>query len=191
MRWLFTTSAWRAVFGAAALALVVLGGCASAGVDLRVANVSLGAATDVGVTIIFSLEATTESSDQIPLRDVKYSLNINGARVFSGVRSAEAAVSPRESSTIRLPVAATWKALGVPDREALEAARLKHRFEAAVQFVPPDIFRKALFTTGLRKPVARVVDEGTLVFAPPGDTSAAHSARRNAGDGGASQPDSP
>lgn len=82
----------------------LLAGCSS----VSPPDVSVGAATisqtDAGSLLLIELNAENPNREPLPLREVRYSVEVNGTRVFEGIRSAESTLRRYGSRAIMLPV---------------------------------------------------------------------------------------
>ena len=61
--------------------------------------------TESGSLLLIELDAENPNREPLPLREVRYSVEVNGTRVFEGIRSAESTLRRYGSRAIMLPVA--------------------------------------------------------------------------------------
>jgi hypothetical protein len=137
------------------LGALLLTGCSSyTAPAMHISDARLTDRTDHGVALAFVMEATNANPEPLPLRRATYSLELDGKRVFRGVRSAEATLRQKGTQLFVLPagVAATDLPTGV----------VKYRLTGDVQYVTPGAFAEVLFDTGVRRPKAPFVQEGTI-----------------------------
>lgn len=133
----------------------MLTGCSSyTAPTLHVADARLTDRTEHGVALAFVMEATNDNPEPLPLRRAAYSLELDGKRVFHGVRSAEATLRQNGTHRIVLPA-------GVAASEA-PAGVVRYRLSGDVQYVTPGAFAEVLFDTGVRRPRTAFVQEGTI-----------------------------
>src|ERR1051326_568555 len=93
-----------ALMGVLALVVGAGGGCSSySAPTLRVSGVKVKERTEAGGGLDFALEATNRNEIELPLREVRYSVTLDGKPVFSGVRSPEASLRRLGVQTIHVP----------------------------------------------------------------------------------------
>ncbi len=145
------------------LAASLLQGCASVQPQARVVGAAITRTTDAGAQVLFTVEAKApDSRKEIRLARVRCDFTVEGKPVYTGVRSAEATIAPTGVATIEIPVAFAWSDVGLTAAPRTQRS-LAYTLSARVQYVPPDVLGRALFTTGLRTPTIAVVDAGSLV----------------------------
>ena len=59
--------------------------------------------TDEGIVIMFLVEGTNTGDESLPVREVEYSLELDGRRVFSGTRNGEVTLPRRGVQVLQLP----------------------------------------------------------------------------------------
>lgn len=136
---------WRASL---LLVLAALGGCSSYSAPrLAVTNAQVAGVTDDGVVLEFTLDATNANEVEIPLREVEYSVTLDGREVFRGVRSPEATLRRYGTQRIILPAAipaGSW--------EALAGGVAAFRIDGTLGYTTPGEIAQVLFDTGVRRP---------------------------------------
>jgi LEA14-like dessication related protein len=138
----------------------MLAGCA--GTSAPTFNVTAAQAlerTPDGVSVVFDVAAQNDNDDPLPLREVEYTLDINGQRAFAGTRSAEATLRRNGSQTIRLPAVVNLARVG----EITGPAR--YRLSGTVKYVTPGQLAEIFFDTGVRIPTASFSGEGEVDLA--------------------------
>lgn len=152
-------------FGAGSLALVGCSGFAPPAI--RVVDARVIEQTEHGIAVDFVMEGVNANSEEIPLQIVRYSLAIDGERVFTGERMAEATLRRFGSQTFVLPVAATWDALPSDRPEGDESPRVRrYRLSGTLQYIAPGALAEVFFDTGVRRPSVRFAAEGDLTVTP-------------------------
>src|SRR5690349_17746323 len=81
-----------AAVGALSIAVAGVGGCSYAPPQLSVTGAHITEETPEGIVVRFQLDALNTNSVELPLREVHYTLMIDGQPVFSGLRSPEASL---------------------------------------------------------------------------------------------------
>ena len=155
----------RATIAAALLAAgAPLAGCAGIRAPgFEVLSVALESETDEAFVLDFTLRATNDNDEAVPLREIRYTLTLEGKRVFSGVRSAEVTLPPGGVQIITLP-ASVLIAEGVPTPDD---ERADYRLAGAVTYLAPGSIAELLFDANVRRPTAHFADAGVLEFSDP------------------------
>ncbi len=134
-----------------------LGGCAfTQSPNVRVVGARVVHQTLEGSMVEFDIEATNNGDDPLPLREVSYSLDAGGQRVFEGGRSPQVTVPPHGQIRFTLPVS-----LAI----ALTEEPIGYVLRGSVSFVAPGPLADAMYDNGIRRPSVTFADEGTLVGA--------------------------
>lgn len=154
-----------------ALALLTpLVGCAGFSAPrISVVDARVVEQTEQGVAVDFVLEGANANSEELPLQVVRYTLAIDGERVFSGERMAEATLRRFGTQTFILPVAAEWDDL--PGKGAPGTRR--YRLAGTLQYIAPGALAEVFFDTGMRRPSVRFAAEGELTLSAPPEEPAA------------------
>lgn len=149
------------------------GGCASyTAPAMKIADARVTDRSAEGLALAFTIEAENVNDEALPLHAATYSLEIDGQRVFSGVRSAEATLRRRGSQQFILPA-------GIPSSvlASINAGTARYRLSGNVEYVVPGAFAEVLFDTGVRRPEASFADEGSIdLAAAPSQPPAANPA---------------
>ena len=111
-------------------------------------------ATGEAVVLNYTVIAANDSETELPLRMVDYSMEIDGRRVFSGRRSAEATLSRKSEHSIELPVPVRWE--DVPQGEG------RVRLRGRLGYTLPGIFLEAMYDARLYRPTVEFEYEGVL-----------------------------
>lgn len=144
------------------LLALLLVGLAGAGCNstqqprLHVVDARIGEQTSDGVVIEFTLEGENANAVELPLREVTYALEVDGRRVFSGQRSAEATLRRLGSQRFLLPAV-------VPAAEVqgtLEGS--SYRVSGSAVYLAPGAIPELLFDTGLSRPTVSFAGRGEL-----------------------------
>ncbi len=146
----------------AALALAVLGalltGCSRyKHPELSVAEVKLTEETASGYVLEFVLDTRNDNPEPLPLREVRYSLAIDGREVFSGVRSAQATLRRYGTQRISLPAAVALEPGAAPPRGVV-----RYALDGELSYVTPGQIARILFDTRVRRPRLGFHERGEL-----------------------------
>ena len=143
-----------AMFLALPLALF-LGACAGTqSPTLRVADAAIVERSPDGVAVEFVLEADNPNDAPLPLRSVRYTLQLEDGRKFEVTRLAETTLSKLGTQQITLPVAIP----AVPG----SPSRIAYALSGSVEYLEPGAFNEILFDAGVNIPTASFRDRGTI-----------------------------
>jgi hypothetical protein len=134
-------------------AIFLLAGCKTyRDPSIDVVSATIANTTSEGSVIDFVLDL--ENPNHVPLRliDVDYSVWVNGQRVFSGTRSAEASLPPSEQQQIRIPAVAP-ASVGAPASFSISGA---------VKYSKPGELARILRDMGLPSPRAGFNGQGNV-----------------------------
>ncbi len=149
-----------------ACSTVTLVGCSStAPPRLTVSDVSIDEETDLAMVLLFSVEGENPNTFPLPLEEVRYRLQLDGDRVFSGVRSAQITIPRSSTGAVELPVAFEFADLG----GALNGPA-PYRLTGTVRYRPDGTFPGVLFDSGVYRPSASFSVSGVLDFTPANRT---------------------
>ena len=95
----------------------------------------------------------------MPLREVRYTVSIDGRPVFRGLRSPEATVRRFGSQEIKLPAV-----IAAEPGQALPTGTATYTIDAEMLYVRPGILSQALFDAEIVQPSVDFVGTGTIDF---------------------------
>lgn len=140
------------------LAAALLPACAATTAPrFEFAGATLAERTAEGVAVSITLDAYNDNDIALPLRDIDYTVEIDGRTVFRGTRSAEATLRRRGVQQIRLPAV-----IALAPGEQGPTGETDLRLVGRVTYVTPGKLAEVLFDSGVRVPTASVVAEGTV-----------------------------
>lgn len=144
------------------LSLAALAGCQSySSPAITVLSSEPTERTSDGVAMRFTLEATNTNEVALPLRDVEYSVELNGQHVFTGTRSAEATLRRLGTQQFFLPAVILTSQQPTPPGPA------HYRISGTLTYVTPGQIAEILFDSGVRVPSVSFSGEGELNLAAP------------------------
>jgi hypothetical protein len=147
-----------------AVLAAILGGCASyRAPEFSVTEARAGARSNDGVEMFFTLDARNDNDVALPLRDVKYRVELDGRTVFSGTRSAEATLRRLGTQKITLPAVVRLDE-NAPEGARTGGATLPYRISGTVTYVTPGQIAEILFDTGVRVPTVGFEGEGQIAL---------------------------
>jgi len=131
--------------------------------SIRLADVRLAERSDEAAS--FSFELVVENPNEVPieLREIRYTLALDGTTIYHGRRAALTTLHAGTSSVIVLPAVvrydrAGWTADALPPQAEYELA-------GGMVYVTPGALAEMLLDTGVRTPTASFRQAGSLSFA--------------------------
>lgn len=145
--------AWLLVLTASA----GLAGCTSyAPPSLTVAEAAIVEESPSGLVIDFAIDATNANAVELPLREVRYSLRLDGEEVFRGVRSPEATLRRLGTQRFTIPVAVRLDEANRPP------GVVRYTLEGQLLYLTPGQLAEVLFDIRVRRPTVSFRQEGTV-----------------------------
>lgn len=155
-----TTSFTLALIAAASLGA---GGCTTYDAPtLDVTGVTLTQSTPDGVAIEFAIDAHNTNEVELPLRELRYDVYINGRRVFSGVRSPEAAL--RRLGTQRILAPASVPRGEKDGVSEIPTGVAECRIEGTLKYITPGRLAELFFDVGAQRPTVGFKGRGSVDF---------------------------
>ena len=109
--------------------------------------------------LTFVIQATNPNREPMHLGQATYALDLDGAQVFSGVRSPEATINTYSTHRFELPAV-------VPATLTDAAGPLPYRLRGSVIYKNPGAFADVLFDAEMVVPEATIDIEGTIDLGP-------------------------
>lgn len=146
--------------------LPLLGGClAGARPTFAVADVDVREETNAGLVLAFAINGTNSGDEPLPLRDVRYSLYLDGERVFSGYRSPETTLRRRGTQQLVLPTV-----IALDESMPRPTGQVRFRLDGTVTYLTTSPLVEVLFDAGLVRPSASFSEQGVIdLGSKPGD----------------------
>ncbi len=155
-------------------AIAVLGGCTRySAPGLTVSQVGVKERTASGVVLDFTLQASNHNEVELPLREVRYSVSLDGKEVFRGVRSPEASLRRLGVQTIHIPAV-------VPVDQA-PTGPARYVLAGDLGYTTPGQFAQVLFDIKVRRPNVAFREEGEVEMGAGKDASPATPAPAGSG----------
>lgn len=120
--------------------------------------------TDEGVAIRFALDLANPNDEELELRQFNYSLTVNGKKVYSGRRAAEATLRAAGEKRLFLPAVLRYDLLGWDDRS--RPSEVGYSLSGSLLYVTPGEIAEILLDTGVRKPRVRFSEAGRVMLGP-------------------------
>lgn len=114
--------------------------------------------TAQGVAMLFTLDAKNDNDVGLPLRDVTYTVELGGKRVFSGTRSGESTLRRLGTQQVTLPAVVNLASSDSPP----VTGRVPYRISGSVTYITPGQIAEILFDTGVRVPTAGFSGNGEV-----------------------------
>lgn len=105
--------------------------------------------------IEFSIQATNPNKEPIPLKQIRYRVEIDGVEVFSGVRSPQTTLHTYSSHVFKLPAV-------IPASALSDSESVSYLIVGTAQYVPPGRLSEVLFDAEVRVPEAAIELSGTI-----------------------------
>lgn len=140
-----------------ALLAAQLAGCSgTTRPSATVTGASLGERTPDAVVVEFEIKTDNPNNIELPMRDVVYSLSVDGRRVFSARRNALATMPREGTQTIKIPAV-------IPLGEGGVSADV-HRYtlRGSVFYSLPSQLADVLFDSKLSRPSVGISDRGDI-----------------------------
>jgi len=144
------------VWGAAGL------GCSSTTPpDLVITEVTISEQSPQAMVLNFAMQGGNENPDPLPLGEIRYRLDLDGTRVFSGVRSAQMTIPRRGSAMIDLPASFRLNDLGIDLQ-----GRTPYRLSGSIRYRPDGTFPGVMYDSDIHRPARTFSISGVLDFDP-------------------------
>lgn len=143
--------------------LALLGGCGFTHTppSFEVVGARLAERTPEGIVLEFDLDATNTNGVELPLRQARYTLSLDGRTVFTGTRSPEATL--RRFGTQRLTLPASIPLADAPETTGMH----EYRLDATVSYLTPGVLADLLFDSRVYRPSVSFSDRGQIDFDAP------------------------
>lgn len=128
--------------------------------SLTVASAKVTDRTDAGFVIDFIIDAKNTNEFELPLKEASYTVWLNDAKVFSGIRSPEASLRRFGIQEVRLP-AAIPSSLDLPD------GVVSYRISGSLLYIRPGTLAEVLFDAGVVTPSKSFSGHGTIDLSAP------------------------
>lgn len=144
---------------AAVAGVALLGGCSSYQPPiLTVTDTRVRESAPTGVVVEFLVDAENPNAEPMPLRELRYTMEVDGKRVFECVRSPEATLRRFGTQRLVLPVV-----LPLSQGESAPAAS-SVTLSGVLAYTAPGQLAETLFDTGVRRPEASFQTGATVDF---------------------------
>lgn len=145
------------VFAGIFAGLVLLGGCSGrASPGAVVVDAQLREKTAEAAVVEFVIETTNPNDIELPMRDVVYSLSVDGHRVFTGRRDAQATMPRGGTQRITIPAVVPMGEGGVMP------GVYRYTLKGRVFYSLPSQLADVLFDAKLSRPSVGISDEGEI-----------------------------
>jgi hypothetical protein len=142
------------------LLAALAGGCTSySAPTLEVAQARVKEESRSGLVIDFAIDATNRNDVELPLKEVRYTLRLDGREVFSGVRSPEASLRRLGTQRFHIPAAVALDG-------AAPGGRAHYALEGELLYVTPGQLAQVLFDIKVRRPRVGFGAEGDVSLTP-------------------------
>ncbi|MBK7403296.1 MAG: LEA type 2 family protein [Phycisphaerales bacterium] len=138
-------------------AIVPIGGCSgTASPRAVVTDASIRERSAEAAVVEFVLEAANPNDVELPIRDITYTLSLDGREVFSGRREAMVTMPREETQRVTIPAVVPMGEGGV------EAAMHRYSLRGVMHYSLPTQLADVLFDAKLSRPSVAFGDEGEI-----------------------------
>ncbi len=138
-----------------------LGGCAGKPPSFKVVDVAVTEESPEASVVTFVLEGENTSKDPLPLRQVNYSLSLDGKQVFSGTRQAEITLPAAGGPVQRMALPVVVR---TEDTGGQPLGQREYRFSGSVEYIVAGALAEYFFDSGVRRPKTGFGESGKLDF---------------------------
>lgn len=132
--------------------------------SIAVAGAEVIETTEEAMAIRFALDLTNPNQEALELREFDYALAVDGRKVYSGRRSAEATLRAGGTKRLFIPAVLRFDLMGW-DADARPAG-VGYSLTGSLLYVTPGEIAEILLDTGVRKPRVRFTDAGRVTLEP-------------------------
>lgn len=125
---------------------LILAGC-SAAPKLTVTDIKVADRSEAGIVLSVSIDAENRNEIEVPLREIRYSVRVEGGSSFSGVRFAEASLRRLGTQTLWFPAV-----IPIAPGTAPPSGLVNVEVSGKMTYFPPGDFSRVLYETGIRRP---------------------------------------
>lgn len=145
------------------LCVVLLGGCSGTSAPgAVVVDARLREKTAEAAVVEFVIETSNPNNIELPMRDVVYTLSIDGTRVFSGRRDAQATMPRGGTQRITIPAVVPMGEGGVGVEGGVVPGVYRYTLKGRVFYSLPSQLADVLFDAKLSRPSVGISDEGEI-----------------------------
>jgi len=119
--------------------------------------------------IEFTIEATNPNKEPIPLRQIRYRVEIDGVELYSGVRSPETTLNTFATQTFTLPAV-------LPASTMSGTGEVGYALIGSAQYIPPGRLAEVLFDAEVKVPEVEFALSGTINTTGKGDSASEEAA---------------
>lgn len=131
----------------------------------RIVDVAIHEENDRAMVLRFDLVLANPNPHPVPLGQVRYQLELDGRRVFSGTRTARITIPRSGDQSLTLPAA--FELHLVPS--ALDRP-VSYRLTGSILYRPDGTFGGVLYDSKVHRPATRFSASGMLDFSPAART---------------------
>jgi hypothetical protein len=145
------------------LLVAVLGGCAYKAPTVLVGEAAAGERTDEALRIEIAVNATNPNREPVELREIEYSVSIDGSTVFRGRRAAQTTLGAGRTRQLLVPAVVRFDQVAWGDAVPSDAT---WSIRGRMLYLTPSELAEILLDTGIRKPRVRFAGRGRVALAP-------------------------
>lgn len=123
---------------------------------MAITGASLTDRSAEAAVVEFTLEASNPNDFELPMREITYSLSVDGSRVFKGERAAVATIPRNGTQTVSFPVVVPMGEGGV------QPGLHPYTLSARIRYSLPSQLADVLFDAKISRPSVSVKDRGEI-----------------------------
>jgi hypothetical protein len=112
------------------------------------------------IVLVIDFDAQNTNEIELPLREIDYTVSLDGREVFRGVRSPEATLRRLGSQSFSIPAVLVFDPADRP------VGPRRYIVEGELKYTTPGEIAQILFDTGVRRPTIAFRDDGVIDFGP-------------------------
>ncbi|UCD74663.1 MAG: LEA type 2 family protein [Phycisphaerales bacterium] len=132
---------------------------------IAVAGAEVIETTDEAMAIRFALDLTNLNDEALELLQFDYGLSVDGRRVYSGRRAAEATLRAGGEKRLFVPAVLRYDLMGW--ETGAQPPDIGYKLSGSLLYVTPGEIAEILLDTGVRKPRVRFSSAGRIALREP------------------------
>jgi hypothetical protein len=125
----------------------------------------LADASDEALALKFTLDLSNPNTEPLKLIAFHYDVTVDGKRVYSGQRAAEATLASISGRQIDIPAVVRFRDMGWNPQSMPQTAQ--YSVTGELEYVTPGEIAQVLFDTGVRTPSKSFTGAGEVVLKKP------------------------
>ena len=154
--------AWPLRWAAIGMLAGALAGCSLLAPQVFVGDAQFVEASDEALRVDIQLDLMNLNNEPIELKQFDYTVSVDGRRIYSGRRAAQATLSALGEASVVLPAIVTYEAAGWTSAERPDTADWS--INGSVLYLTPGALAEILLDTRFREPRAAFRGDGSVAI---------------------------